>query len=192
MKKGIFSILFLISCSMKPNISSETVQKGKNLEKIPLVSIDEFFQLWLQNQKYPKMAGINFEKLFEDKEFQYFGKKEWNRFIPVSKWRFFKIQKEILNKEFPNYESVFKQELNGHFQNQILSNLPDWKFYLDIKTKRVDKENCIDPYQYSYTLVENKIILTMKWNVENCEELISFKNKTYQLVYDLRKKKFEE
>ncbi|EMI70832.1 hypothetical protein LEP1GSC073_4094 [Leptospira noguchii str. Cascata] len=28
--------------------------------------------------------------------------------------------------------------------------------------------------------------------LENCEELISFKNKTYQLVYDLRKKKFEE
>ncbi|EJO79294.1 hypothetical protein LEP1GSC045_3589 [Leptospira interrogans serovar Pomona str. Kennewicki LC82-25] len=60
------------------------VQKGKNLEKIPLVSLDEFFQLWLRNQKYPKMAGINFEKLFEDKEFQYFGKEEWNRFIPIS------------------------------------------------------------------------------------------------------------
>lgn len=66
------------------------------------------------------MAGINFKKLFEDKEFQYFGRKEWNRFIPISKWRFFKIQKEILSKEFPNYGSVFSQDFSGHFQNQVL------------------------------------------------------------------------
>ncbi|WP_061285768.1 hypothetical protein [Leptospira interrogans] len=185
MKKGIFSILFLISCSIKPNISSEMVQKGENLEKIPIVSLDEFFQLWLRNQKYPKMMGINFEKLFEDKEFQYFGRTEWNRFIPVSKWRFFKIQKEILSKEFPNYESVFRDEIQGYFQNRVLPE-SDRKFYLDIKA------NCIDPYRYSYTLAENKIILTMKWNAENCEELILLKDKTYRLVYDLRKKQFEE
>ncbi|EMN47719.1 putative lipoprotein [Leptospira interrogans str. L1207] len=191
MKKGIFSILFLISCSIKPNISSEMVQKGKNLEKIPLVSLDEFFQLWLRNQKYPKMAGINFEKFFEDKEFQYFGKKEWNRFIPISKWRFFKIQKEILNREFPNYEFIFSQDFSGRFQNQVLPE-SDRKFYLDIKAKVIDKEDCIDPYQYSYSLVENKIVLTIKWNVESCEELILLKDKIYQLVYNLRKKQFEE
>ncbi|EKP03472.1 putative lipoprotein [Leptospira kirschneri str. 2008720114] len=191
MKKGIFSILFLISCSIKPNIPFETVQQGENLEKIPLVSLDEFFQLWLQNQKYPKMAGINFKKLFEDKEFQYFGRKEWNRFIPISKWRFFKIQKEILSKEFPNYESVFRQDFSVHFQNQVLPKL-DWKFYLDIKSKVIDKEDCINPYQYSYSLVENKIICTIKWNVESCEELILLKDKTYRLVYNLRKKQFEE
>lgn len=80
---------------MKPNISSETVQKGKNLEKIPLVSIDEFFQLWLQNQKYPKMAGINFEKLFEDKEFQYFGKKNGIVLSPYRSGVFSKFKKKF-------------------------------------------------------------------------------------------------
>ncbi|WP_230458302.1 hypothetical protein [Leptospira weilii] len=163
----------------------ESVKQGNDLDQIPLVSLEEFFQLWLRNRKHPKTMGINFEKLFEDQKFQYFGRKESRLF--TSTFRFFKIQKKILNRGFPNYESIFRDELQGYFQNRVLPE-SDWNFYRETKTSH--KENCKPFYQYS--LVEKKIILTMKWDVENCKELVSLKDKTYRLVYDLRKKEFEK
>ncbi|EMJ93686.1 hypothetical protein [Leptospira alstonii] len=178
----------LFYCRTKQNtMTFESVKNGHHLEQVPLVSLEEFFQLWLRNRKHPKMVGINFEKLFEDKEFQYFGKKELDRLLPISNSRFFKIQKEILNKEFPGYESIFSDELQGYFQNRVLPE-SDWNFYRETKT--ANRENCIPFYQLS--LMDKKIILMMKWDVEDCKELVSLKDKTYRLVYDLRKKQFEE
>ncbi|AXR61381.1 hypothetical protein DQM68_12525 [Leptospira mayottensis] len=174
--------MLLYDKTKQNTITFESIKNGHHLEQVPLVSLDEFFKYWLRNQKYAKMMGINFEKLFEDKEFQYFGRKEWDDslFPTLSKPRFFKIQKEILNEQFPNYESVFRDELQGYLQNRVLPE-SDWNFYK--KTKTANRENCNPFYQLS--LIDKKIIVTMKWDVENCKELSSLADKSYRLVYDL-------
>ncbi|EMS89163.1 hypothetical protein LEP1GSC074_1245 [Leptospira noguchii str. Hook] len=54
----------------------ESVQKGKDLEKISEISIDEFFQLWIRNRKKLKFQ-TNVRSLFEDVEHVYFGKTDF-------------------------------------------------------------------------------------------------------------------
>ncbi len=96
MKKGIFSILFLISCSIKPNIPFETIQQGENLEKIPLVSLDEFFQLWLQNQKYPKMwRGSILKNFLKIKSFNTLEEKNGIVLFPYLSGVFSKFKKKF-------------------------------------------------------------------------------------------------
>lgn len=68
----------------------ESVQKGKDLEKISEISIDEFFQLWSQNRRKLKFQ-TNVRSLFEDLEYTYFGKTDIYGY--TWKNRFFKIKK---------------------------------------------------------------------------------------------------
>ncbi|EMJ46334.1 hypothetical protein LEP1GSC169_2285 [Leptospira santarosai str. HAI1349] len=40
--------------------------------------------------------------------------------------------------------------------------------------------------------MENKkVILTMRWEIEDCKDLVFLQDKSYRLVYDLVKKKYE-
>lgn len=73
-KTGIVSVLLLLSCGVKPEMTYESVKQGNDLERIPTVSLKEFFQAWRRNRRHPKMVGINFQKLFEDEKFRYFGR----------------------------------------------------------------------------------------------------------------------
>ncbi|EMJ46241.1 hypothetical protein LEP1GSC169_2284 [Leptospira santarosai str. HAI1349] len=118
-KTGIVSVLLLLSCGVKPEMTYESVKQGNDLERIPTVSLKEFFQAWRRNRRHPKMVGINFQKLFEDEKFRYFGRHgEFGLLNPTL--FFFKIEKEILENEFPGYEDVFRADLEGYFWNQIL------------------------------------------------------------------------
>lgn len=65
MQKKIFLIILSFTFCFKPQMTFESVQKGKDLEKISEISIDEFFQLWIRNRKKLKFQ-TNVRSLFED------------------------------------------------------------------------------------------------------------------------------
>ncbi|MDI7189143.1 hypothetical protein [Leptospira santarosai] len=184
-KTGIVSVLLLLSCGVKPEMTYESVKQGNDLERIPTVSLKEFFQAWRRNRRHPKMFGINFQKLFEDEKFRYFGRHgEFGLLNPTL--LFFKIEKEILENEFPGYEDVFRADLEGYFWNQIL---PKMHRNLWLHHDKKNKERCRPKYQYF--LENKKVILTMRWEIEDCKDLVFLQDKSYRLVYDLVKKKYE-
>ncbi|MBM9501733.1 hypothetical protein JWG44_15870 [Leptospira sp. 201903071] len=186
MKTGLqlFSALILFSCVLKPEMTFERVKQGKDLDRIPSVSLEEFFQIWIRNRKHVKIM-VNTYKLFDDSKFLYFGKNEFGLFS--TKTHFFKIEKEFLEREFPGYEEFYVSDLKDHFLNEILSSADKnlWSSYAG-----KDKSRCGLIYQFS--LMEQRIVLNAVWNLENCRDLTSLSGKKYRLVYDLKKKNCEE
>lgn len=161
----------------------ETVQKGKDLDSIPLISLDAFFQSWIKNRKHVKI-DVNVRKLFEDERFIYFGKKEFGFF--TSKSHFFKVEKEILEKEFPGYEELSASDLQIHSWNELLSK-EDRDIWLN--TVAPNRDRC--GLKYQFTLKDKKVILNAHWEVESCPELSPLKDKSYRLIYDPFRKRYE-
>lgn len=121
----------------------ESVQKGKDLEKISEISIDEFFQLWIWNRKKLKFQ-TNVRSLFEDVEHVYFGKTDIYGY--TWKNRFFKIKKDLLQTEFPNYQIFFAEDLEKYYFTHVLSkNDSDYLNGLESK----DRKKCGPEYTYS-------------------------------------------
>ncbi len=74
-----------------------TIQLGKNLEKIPIISMKEFFQLWIKNQSKLKFK-TNVTVLLKDSEYVYFGKNDISGYSWKS--RFFKLSVDLLKRNF--------------------------------------------------------------------------------------------
>ncbi|TGM96336.1 hypothetical protein EHR10_16360 [Leptospira yasudae] len=182
LRTGFLGILLLHSCSMKPDMTFETVQKGNDLNRIPEVSLDVFFQSWIKNRRDVKI-DVNVRKLFEDERFVYFGKNEFGIF--TSRSHFFKVEKEILQKEFPGYEDVFVSELRNYFWSQALPQ-EDRDVWVNVQRK---DDRCGLTYQF--ILKDKKIILTASWEVKDCPDLAILRSKTYRLIYDPLAKRYE-
>ncbi|WP_232380592.1 hypothetical protein [Leptospira ainlahdjerensis] len=162
----------------------ESVKKGENLDRVPSISLEEFFQIWIRNRKHVKIM-VNAYKLFQDSKFVYFGKKEFGFFS--SNTHFFKIDREMLEREFPAYEEFDCSDLKDLFWKQILP-FEDKDFWKSYRT--VDKNRC--GMKYQFFLMNQKIVLDAYWDLENCRDLTSLSEKKYRAVYDLKKKKFQE
>ncbi|TGK35100.1 hypothetical protein EHQ12_16005 [Leptospira gomenensis] len=181
---GIFGVLFFPACGGKRNMTFETVQKGNDLESIPQISVEVFFQFWIKNRKHVKI-DVNVRKLFEEERFAYFGKKKFGIFGSESS--FFKVERQTLQKEFPGYENFYASDLETYFWNEVL---PQNDKQLWISNTTADKSKC--GLKYRYFLKDRKITVDPHWDVRNCSELVSLSTRRYRFIYDLKNKRIEE
>ncbi|EMN45507.1 hypothetical protein LEP1GSC086_3742 [Leptospira weilii str. LNT 1234] len=179
MQKKIFFIILSFTFCFKPQMTFESVQKGKDLEKISEISFDEFFQLWLKNRRKLK-------PLFEDVEYAYFGKTDiykytWNT-------RFFKINKNLLQTEFPNYQTFFAEDLEIYYFDHLRSK----KGFIDLdRLENQDWKEC-GP-DYSYSLIHQKVAFQIRWKVDlSCSKLSIFQGRIDNVYYDLNSGKISQ
>ncbi|WP_036095383.1 hypothetical protein [Leptospira weilii] len=178
----ILSTILTFSFCLKSQMTFETIQQGKNLEKVPLISPEEFFQLWIKNQRKLKFQ-TNVTSLFKNSEYVYFGK---NDLLGYSwKTRFFKVSSDLLKKEFPNYESFFAEDLERYYWNHRVSK-EDRDLWID--TKNQDRKKC-GP-EFFYSLSNQRVVLEIRWEVNpSCPKLTIFHGKNDRIRYDCRTEK---
>ncbi|EKO50954.1 MULTISPECIES: hypothetical protein [Leptospira] len=185
MQKKIFFIILSFTFCFKPQMTFESVQKGKDLEKISEISIDEFFQLWSQNRRKLKFQ-TNVRSLFEDLEYTYFGKTDIYGY--TWKNRFFKIKKNLLQIEFPNYQTFFAEDLEKYYFDHLRSK----KDLIDLdRLENQDWKECRP--NYSYSLLRQKVTLQIRWKVDSsCPKLSVFQGRIDKIHYDLNSGKISE
>ncbi|EMO85622.1 hypothetical protein [Leptospira santarosai] len=184
MRKNIFFIIFSFIFCLGSQTTFESVQKGKGLEKISEISLDEFFRLWIRNRRKLKFQ-TNVSSLFEDEDYTYFGKTDISEY--TWKNRFFKIKKDLLQTEFPNYPTFFAEDLERYYFEHLQSK--EDSIYLD-RLENEDWKEC-GP-DYSYSLIRRKVILQVFWKVNStCPKLSNFQGKKYKVRFDLETGKVE-
>jgi hypothetical protein len=178
----IFSNMTFTSCkSSKKLITFEQVKIGKELDKVPKISLNDFFQIWIENKSKSEL-GESFHELFKDEFFTYFGEKEFKSLN--NKPRLFKIESNILSQNFKNYKKIDEELIRQEFWNIIIPKT-------DLETHK--KANCFSSSSslgHSYELINNEIQVTLVWQFKcNGKKLI---NKTYKGNYDLEKMEFKK
>lgn len=194
MTRLTFIVLLFILTSCKATDQATTYEKvisGKNLDNVTLISFDSFFNQWVFNRKIQKV-DLNIRELNRDNQFTYFGKPRLG--LTQTKWTFFKIYSDTLTERFPNYKDFFGDELRDYLWNKVIpkEDVDLWNYYRttqqnEIKPKCSYKKN--KPIN-KYALVDNKVVLTMTWEIE-CEELEGLKNKSYKASYNLLTKQYD-
>jgi len=102
-KFQILFLLILLSCGA----SVEDIQRGSALEKVVTVNVSEFFRLRMQNRIRKANVG-NFEILFEDGNYLYFGKPVFSsifgdkRIVPD----LYRVDESALAREFPGFRRI--------------------------------------------------------------------------------------
>ncbi|EMJ93667.1 hypothetical protein [Leptospira alstonii] len=177
--------IFTFSFCCGSEMTFETVQQGKDLKKISQITLEEFFQIWIRNQRKVKIQ-TNVRILFEDSEYSYFGKTNMFGYIPKS--RFFKVEANLLKKKFPNYESFFAEDLERYYWDHIVSK-EDRDLW--IHTENKTRQAC-GP-EYSYSLSDQKVTLQVYWKVDSsCPTLSIFQEKVDRIHYDLNNGKISQ
>jgi hypothetical protein len=189
----LISILFfLTSCkATKPTVTFEKVSNGQDLEKVTLISFDNFFNQWVFNKKRQKVDQ-NIREIKTDNQFTYFGKPRLG--ITQVSWTFFKVYTDTLTERFPNYKDFYGEELRDYLWTESIpkEDVELWNFNRTTQQNKM-KPNC--PYKknkpiQTYTLIDKTVILTMTWEIK-CDELEKLKNKTYKAKFNLLTKKYE-
>jgi hypothetical protein len=186
------SLLFLLaSCKSTKDIATyEKVKNGEDLEKITLISFDEFFNQWVFNKKIQKI-DLNIQELNTDEIFSYFGKPKG---LTYTKWALFKVHKDTIAELFPNYKDFYGTELKEYLWNKIIpkEDIELWNYSVTTQPNRI-KSDCSYKKNkpiYKFSLINKKVFLTMTWDIE-CKELDKLKNKTYIASYNLLTKEYE-
>ena len=189
----LISILFfLTSCkATKPTVPFEKVSNGQDLEKVTLISFDNFFNQWVFNKKKQKIEQ-NIREIKTDNQFTYFGKPRPG--ISQVSWTFFKVYTDTLTERFPNYQDFYGEELRDYLWTESIpeEDVELWNYNRTTQQNKI-KPNC--PYKknkpiQTYSLIDKTVILTMTWDIK-CDELEILKNKTYNATYNLLTKKYE-
>lgn len=113
----------------------------------------------------------------------------WKTDISEYTWknRFFKIKKDLLQTEFPNYQTFFAEDLERYYFEHLQSK--EDSIYLDRLENEGWKECGPD---YSYSLIRRKVILQVFWKVNStCPKLSNFQGKKYKVRFDLETGKVE-
>ena len=160
----------------------ESVKEGRDLKNIKEVSVNIFFNLWVHNRR--SKIATNLEELYRDSTYAYFGKKLAGFSQPTV--HLYKVNADSLAIMLPNYSELDGYRLMTHLWNEIVSKEEK---ELWINSKCPKGKNRPD---YTYALIDKKVVLTMNWQIRNCTELQMLRNKQYSLTYNLMSKRIEE
>lgn len=178
----LLSFMTFNSCKSSKKLTTfEQVKIGKELDKVSKISLDDFFQIWIENKSKSEL-GESYQELFKDEFFTYFGEKELKSLN--NKPRLFKIENNILSQNFKNYKKINEELIRQEFWNKIIPKI-------DLETEK--EANCLSSSSilgHSYKLINNKIQVTLKWEYKcNEKKLI---DKTYIGNYDLERMEFRK
>lgn len=190
----IFVILALVITSCKTTKQTTNLKKinsGQNLDKVELISFDNFFNQWVFNRRIQKI-DLNIRELNKDNQFTYFGKPRLG--LTQLKWSFFKVYSDTLTERFPDYKDFYGAELRNYLWTKVIppEDIHLWDYHRSTQVNR-KKPNC--PYKKNkpvenYKIINNQVILTMTWEIE-CLELEQLKNKKYIASYNMLTKQFD-
>ncbi|EMF81447.1 hypothetical protein LEP1GSC188_4914 [Leptospira weilii serovar Topaz str. LT2116] len=75
---------------------------------------------------------------------------------------FFKINKNLLQTEFPNYQTFFSEDLEIYFFDHLRSK----KSFIDLdRLENQDWKECRP--DYSYSLIHQKVTFQIRWKVDS-------------------------
>ena len=188
----VIFVLVLTSCNTtKQTTNFEKINSGQDLDNVELISFDNFFNQWVFNRRIQKI-DLNIRELNKDNQFTYFGKPRLG--LTKIKWVFFKVYSDTLTERFPNYKDFYGTELSEYLWTKIIpqEDINLWNYNRTTQQNKI-KPSC--PYRKNkpvneYKLINNKVILTMTWEIE-CLELEQIKNKKYIASYNLLTKQFD-
>ena len=194
MKQLIFflTLFFLISCkTSEKQTKYKKVVEGSNLSKIPLISFDKFFRIWISNKKIEKI-DLKTKELNKDSQFTYFGKPSIG--LTQLKWTYFKVYSDTIAMKFPNYKEFYGSDLRDFLWYKVVpkEDIEFWNFNILSENSKLSSK-C--PYKnnksiFNYSLKNKEIIVKMNWEIK-CTALEKLKNKTYKASYNLETKEFK-
>lgn len=188
----LLTIPLFISCITENQTSKyEKVIDGKDLEKVPLISFDAFFNQWVLNKKIQKV-NLETRELNKDDKFTYFGKPSLE--LIGTKWLLYKVYNDTIEMNFPNYKEFYGSDLESFLWKEVVpkEDLELWNLNMYLQENNMSPKCDFKKNKpiYNYSLNDKKVILKMTLEIE-CEELEKLKNKTYIASYDLLLKQFE-
>ncbi len=149
--KWIISFLFIFNCC---SINLKSVLQGKELDKAIETDLKIFFERRITNTIKKALYVGNWEILFEDEEFVYYGKGSFSllSFIGIERINLeelFKVSKKELIEKFPIYKKFDGRVLKSQYCSEIYSNTKlnkneTLKFYQNCKANLLDKEIFIE------------------------------------------------
>ena len=184
MKYNLINVIFvsLVACiGPKELITRHEVVNGVNTEKVPEVSFDTFFQIWMQNRTHWPKVDRNCYELNQDRNFKYFGKCIAVGFAPDT--IFFKCNRDSIDSKFSSYDVINPSQIRRDFFKLIVAD-DDKQYYPEtcLVTKNIN--------DLKMELVGNKIKINLHRKIA-CGKRV-FLDKNYIGFYDLGKNKMEE
>ena len=187
----IFAVVLTSCKTTKQTTNLNNIKSGQDLHNVELISFDNFFNQWVYNSRIQKI-DLNIREIYKDNQFTYFGKPRLG--LTKIKLTFFKVYSDTLIARFPNYKDFYGAELNDYLWTRVIpqEDINLWNYNRTTQQNRM-KPTC--PYKKNkpvqeYKLINNKVILTMTWDVE-CLELEQLKNKKYIASYNLLTKQYD-
>ncbi len=109
----ILAILFFTSCTSSLKVNE--IKSGAGLEFAVEKDVNFFFECRMKN-RIKKIQGYNWEILYNDEDFVYFGYPESMFSSEMKVQNLYKVRKDDLQKSFPSYETV-----EGHHIQRAVS-----------------------------------------------------------------------
>jgi len=167
----------LISCSSsKQLINFEKVKQGEQLENALEISVEQFFQIWMNNV-YPSKIDINCNELYKDSDYTYFGENKLT-FLNIEPL-LYKIDSDSLNLKFGDYKKIDGQLIRQEFWEKAIPSTDK-----DIWLHSQCSSSSSNP-KYSYNLQDSRIIITLDWKIK-CDGR-KLLEKTYNGYFDMSK-----
>jgi hypothetical protein len=188
---SILLIIILASCnSSKQALTYENIESGQDLDKVTLISFEDFFNRWLQNREVQKV-DVNIREINKDDQFTYFGKPSFG--LSELNWTFFKVYSDTLTERFPNYKDFYSENLRLYIWNNVAPK-EDLELYRKNRVVQDGKMAANCPSRKNgpindFTLKDQNVFLTITWEVD-WEEMERLKNTKYSASYNLLTKEF--
>jgi len=174
----ILALLILSSCSSTKNlISFEEVKQGEQLENAQEISVEQLFQIWMNNA-YPTKVDINCRELYKDSDYTYFGENKLT-FLKLEPL-LYKVNSDSLNIKFSDYKNIDGQLIRNEFWEKAIPTSDK-----DIWKNSQCTSSSSNP-RYFYTLTDSKILIRLDWKVK-CDGR-KILEKSYNGYYDINKK----
>ena len=166
----------LTSCSSsRKSISFEQVKEGHHLNRAVEISVDNFFQIWMNN-RYPQKIDLNCHELFKNDTYTYFGQ---NTLKGLNiRQNLYKVQNDSLYQKFSNYQNIDGQIIRQEFWEEVIPQSDK-----NIR-KNADCNSSSSNPRFSYSLDNGKIKINLEWKYKcDFKTLI---DKTYFGYYDMK------
>lgn len=164
----------------RKSTSFEKIKEGQYLNEALEISVNTFFQIWMNN-RYPQKIDLNCHELFKDNTYTYFGKNNLQG-LNICK-NLYKVQNDAIKRYFPNYQKIDGQMIRQQFWEEVIPQSDE-----DIRKNSECNSSSSKP-RFNYVLQDDKIKITLEWKYKcDFKTLI---NNTYAGYYDMVKLKIQ-
>ena len=170
----LFGMASMSCSSSRKTVSFDEVKEGQHLNRAVEISVNQFFQIWMNN-RYPQKIDLNCHELYKDDKYVYFGEHTLKG-LNIHQ-NIYKVQSDSLKEHFSNYLNIDGEMIRQEFWEEVIPQSDK-----DIR-KNADCNSGSSSPIFRYELQKESIKITLDWKYKcDFKTLI---DKTYLGYYDM-------